>query len=1359
MSNNKLILRTLTSPWGAPFTDFTKNSVLTFQDLDNNQIYLKGEIIYSGETTNDSITLNKINGNNIHLNLSDISQPDWYFEDTFFVTPNGDDSTGEINNPNKPFLTIRGTRIAAENHASTGTSVDNLIYVCAGDYLGESELAYNGSYYFEPNTFVQTIETNQNNTKALFYASTTNIWGDVAKTGITCNVYGYAHFDVLSATDKMSDGWHQPMVEVSDTTSEINIECDKITGGIGRVVYLKNGGKLSVKCNSIIASDLDGPAYYTSTVHAVEGNFTINCPYIETNYPSSIGSCNTMTLSDGDNDTPLLTNILIGEINMKSTGIGFESAILVGRGRQWDYNNLDTRIVLNINKVTSTGYGVYFIDCIQGYYVINILNLVSDSFAINLQDRSNVGTNTVFKEFRGNFISNNEHAVYIYNRKDLTSYDFRGTYETKGVDKSAILINDTTSDDITINGKYTNTTGTEATINFLNSSVSGSFNFKTTYLFGESTNSISSVSLIRLNILDKLFIYNSTSGTILNNIELNGIYNVSDNTNKSLIYSDNISSNELKGIKYEEDYTTDWDGTTPDSMLITKGYSDRSVSGNSYFTSGSTGTGSIVSKPNLSSGGDATGDYSFSIGNETTASGVGSRSGGFGTSASGNNSVHEGVGYIVNTGSSITISDLQYFEFVRIDLNTMSNNYVEGQPLTPPVTVNGDTHIIIAGDVSFTGTSKFDLLEEFFMDDSQNSMAVNMRIKNPYDFSEIEITSSFDGINTTLVFSPKLEDVYYNIQYSNYLLDTGYGAIGNASTVLGSLNVSDSDNSFTFGNNCLNQSNNGFVGGEYARNSTESDNYNVDYSFAFGRSVQNNSRASVIIGEASSIRKNGGNNTLLGYNNNIGTRSGDNYNNTIIGDSSSIFGSSSRNILIGHQNIIFETYDYNYILGSQNKIINGSKNVVLGVDNDVDGGSINSFVLSQNSVITANNSIILGGYSINATSDNTAYVPNLNIDTTPQNDNVLTQILVRDNSTGDIKYKDVSSFTDLNVTGGTYDINTGVVTFTNNEGNTFDVGGFTSGMTDSFTTGATLNGNIIEFGSNLYGADFYNIDLTSIVSGNTFLNGLTTITGTTRLGGTLTQDTNIDGNNNSLTLSNNSFLLLDSNDNILIRANNSGNGGSIDIIAENSEITAEASNIDLAAATARLGEGVNIQLDSIGNTATLTNFGNTLVYFISDKHLFVDSLNASQNKGIYYPTDYTINWDGTTPDEIIPTKGYVDRAVTGGVTASNGLTEVGSDIQLGGMLTGDTNIQSNTEVFTITADNGSSDTQLYINSLEGIGLYANSPTAESRVEIGPGNLDIDITNIISLNVLNGGNLNTLIVQYHNYIHQIILKVL
>ena len=52
---------------------------------------------------------------------------------------------------------------------------------------------------------------------------------------------------------------------------------------------------------------------------------------------------------------------------------------------------------------------------------------------------------------------------------------------------------------------------------------------------------------------------------------------------------------------------------------------------------------------------------------------------------------------------------------------------------------------------------------------------------------------------------------------------------------------------------------------------------------------------------------------------------------------------------------------------------------------------------------------------------------------------------------------------DMTVTGGTYDINSGVVTFTNNSGGTFNVSGFASGYTDTYTTGGTYSNGTTVF--------------------------------------------------------------------------------------------------------------------------------------------------------------------------------------------------------------------------------------------------------------------------------------------------------
>tara|TARA_R110000772_G_scaffold17946_3_gene49848 strand:+ start:3592 stop:5622 length:2031 start_codon:yes stop_codon:yes gene_type:complete len=73
MANNKLILRSLQSPWVTPTSDVTKGSVLTHAELDDNQIYLRGELIRDVSESGGTVTLHKINGSDLIFNAGNQS--------------------------------------------------------------------------------------------------------------------------------------------------------------------------------------------------------------------------------------------------------------------------------------------------------------------------------------------------------------------------------------------------------------------------------------------------------------------------------------------------------------------------------------------------------------------------------------------------------------------------------------------------------------------------------------------------------------------------------------------------------------------------------------------------------------------------------------------------------------------------------------------------------------------------------------------------------------------------------------------------------------------------------------------------------------------------------------------------------------------------------------------------------------------------------------------------------------------------------------------------------------------------------------------------------------------------------------
>lgn len=125
-------------------------------------------------------------------------------------------------------------------------------------------------------------------------------------------------------------------------------------------------------------------------------------------------------------------------------------------------------------------------------------------------------------------------------------------------------------------------------------------------------------------------------------------------------------------------------------------------------------------------------------------------------------------------------------------------------------------------------------------------------------------------------------------------------------------------------------------------------------------------------------------------------------------------GSVTKSSIIGGEsNSLSDNINRSVIIGGRSSLIRGNSisSVIIGGDTN----EINNF----------NNTIILGGSNITATASDFVYVPSLNINTIPTNDDSLTQVLVRDSGTGDVKYRTASTiggggtFTGGTVSGGT----------------------------------------------------------------------------------------------------------------------------------------------------------------------------------------------------------------------------------------------------------------------------------------------------------------------------------------------------
>jgi hypothetical protein len=247
-------------------------------------------------------------------------------------------------------------------------------------------------------------------------------------------------------------------------------------------------------------------------------------------------------------------------------------------------------------------------------------------------------------------------------------------------------------------------------------------------------------------------------------------------------------------------------------------------------------------------------------------------------------------------------------------------------------------------------------------------------------------------------------------------------------------------------------------------NSMTSSGGNIKWSIIAGENndvVNNATTAGDVIHDATIIG--GFNNKVI---NNIGYQI---YNPVIIGGANNVVETVSSNIsqafIMGRNSRVQATYgfafgwkSYAYGFGSfafgitntANQDTDSGEQPVLASGRHAINISSNSLSQTASHGALADYSVILGGYDHNIPSDSPrsiilggnaikaraadadqVYVPNFNIVTAPANDNALTQVLVRDGTTGQIKYRTAASL------GGSYTFSNGIT----ESGGTVKLGG------------------------------------------------------------------------------------------------------------------------------------------------------------------------------------------------------------------------------------------------------------------------------------------------------------------------------
>ena len=1108
----------------------------------HDELILLNKLTLSAVTQDDTLTQilgrDSSTGEVKYRDVSSIA-PAAKLQNTYFVSSlSGDNSTALVGDINNPWKTITEAR----NQAVSDGLSNSLIHVYSGEYF-EDEIQYeNGNFYFEPNSKVITQRTTSGGTTSIFKLGTTLVYASNAYSANTCNVYGYGDFSVSATTD--TDAYGGVVLSMlGDSNSYFEFNDAYVHSGVG--FYAGGNSTLTLEGHDILLdpSGSDGLDFGDSSTTLINvndivgGNSHFNIHYRTYFAGKSVVNFNKLIGSDQlvgfDQFMQPTAEITMNFNLIEHTG---GSQFIINSG-----NNLGGTITLNGDFYAPYGNGILSFND-YGEYNING-NITCRDTALLSIDALPPGPFTNFVlNYNGDIITSGITSDFGSNggiqlnkitanlNGSLTNLSLGSLSNGINIDDNSIL----TIDNFDINVVSGNSIGTSSS-NVVNIKHSLSINkpfssgITTTGLYNYTgTTNVGDLVIYNTpelnNSATDILVRNSSTGnveyrdssTVIPTAKLQNTYFVSSlsGDNSTALVGDINSPWETITSARNQVVS---DGFTNSLIHVYSGqYVDEEIqyeNGNFYFEPNSI----VTMSPTLGANASAL----FKLGSTPTkVSNIYSATtcnvygyGIFVVSAS----TDGGIGGTVLDLESNSVSSFE-FDIINIEnglgINSkdVSTLHLEGNDIIVDITADcialqqGSKHIINVNKV-VGGSGHWG----FHYSNYSGTSLVNIsEILGKPSFQPIGFSNTKDGAEIVVNFN-KLSHEPVGAQF----------VINNSNQQGGKITLNgniEAQRGIVYGQTC--------TGGEF--------NYNGD----------------IIVNEYPIFNSFTGphNGNTFFYNGNI-ISNGNNGNGSILlkGGTSILNGSLTNNTFTGNTNGVS-------IASDPTDLKIGNFDINVNTESITSSSPQTVEILHSLSINNPLGSNITTTGLFNYTG--TTNVGDLVIYNTPTNDNSLTQILAR-NTDGLIKYVDVNSIitgattqdtfvtgftfndstydltisqnngesdlvsnlavlaSDVYVVSGIYNPSTGIVTYTNSSGGTFQVSGFTTGMTDSYTTDAYISGSEIRFDNNIQGANYYNVDLNPLLSGKTDNTTFNTYTANTQtiLDGKIDSANNVGGAN------------------------------------------------------------------------------------------------------------------------------------------------------------------------------------------------------------------------------------------------------